>query len=124
MVAEFGWQRIPPADLRVLELLIRMKQQRQTPSPLKFEGFIGAWFAVRTTDQAAVLDALDLHDPVSATLRMGFSPWQGTEPMRIPGLVDWTDEAQSEFRDIYPQVFVTPALTAGLWCSTDTASRA
>ncbi|MGO4648066.1 hypothetical protein AB4305_24340 [Nocardia sp. 2YAB30] len=70
-----------------------------------------------TTDQAAVLDALDLGDPVPATMRMGFAPWQGTRPQHIPtgrwvNRKDdfWTENAQLYESDTYPEVFVTPAL--------------
>ncbi|GAB2517009.1 hypothetical protein [Nocardia heshunensis] len=110
LLVEFGWQRLPVDDLRVLERLIRMKQRLETPQPLDIARVHGCWFAIPTTDQAAVLDVLGLRDAIPATLRMGFAPWQGTEPMRISGLIDPRDRSQYQFFDVYPEVFVTPAL--------------
>jgi hypothetical protein len=75
-----------------------------------------AWFALPTTDQAAVLEALDLHDAVPATLRMGFSAWNRNQSWRrfqLTGAAlrlswpDW-DNDLDEFRS--REVFVTPAL--------------
>ncbi len=96
VLAEFGWQHIPAEDLLILRRLIRMKQRIEEPEPR--DGIPdGAWYALRTTDQAAVLDALDLTDPVPATMRMGFAwPWDAT--MYGPR------------GHRYPEVFVTPAL--------------
>ncbi|WP_429423546.1 hypothetical protein [Nocardia sp. GAS34] len=70
MLAEYGWDQIGAKDLLALERLIRMKQRVETPEPLRRQQLNGAWYALPTTDQAAVLDALDLIDPVPATMRM------------------------------------------------------
>ncbi|MFI9504122.1 hypothetical protein [Nocardia sp. NPDC052566] len=125
MLAEFGWHLLPPRDLRTLERLIRVKQRAEVPEPLDFACFSGSWYALPTTDQHAVLDALDLCDPVPATLRMGFAPlrftpWQRRHPMRmyldtwarLHGFDDWNAEAtvRAYNQDYYHQVFVTPAL--------------
>ncbi|MEC3953460.1 hypothetical protein VMT65_10490 [Nocardia sp. CDC153] len=110
LLAEFGWHRLPVADLRVLERLIRMKQRVETPQPVDITRVHGSWFAIRTTDQAAVLELLGLRDAVPATLRMGFAPWQGTEPKLTSELLDPRDRSQYRYPDVYPEVFVTPAL--------------
>ncbi|MFQ6328289.1 hypothetical protein ACLMAL_19390 [Nocardia sp. CWNU-33] len=117
MLAEFGWDQIPAEDLVILRRLIQLKQRDQAPEPLHLSGLNGAWYALPTTDQAAVLDALDLTDPVPATMRMGFAPWQGARPQAMP--TDrwanqkgdfWTENAQRYKSDPNPEVFVTPAL--------------
>jgi DNA-binding SARP family transcriptional activator len=95
MLAEFGWDHLPPEDLAALERLIRIRQRDEAPEPLWLAELDGAWYAVPTTDQTAVLDAFDLGDPVPATMRMGFAPWQGADPPR---------------GSTYPEVFVTPVL--------------
>ncbi|MFI6046392.1 hypothetical protein ACIA8C_32565 [Nocardia sp. NPDC051321] len=100
MLAEFGWHHLRTEDQVTLRRLIGMKQRDETPEPLLFDTLRGAWYALATTDQAAVLDSFDLIDPVPATMRMGFAPWQGTEPRYIPAY-------QSPH---YPEVFVSPAL--------------
>ncbi|MFQ6397467.1 hypothetical protein ACLMAJ_28960 [Nocardia sp. KC 131] len=125
MLAEFGWHLLPPRDLMTLERLIRSKQHAETPEPLDFACFSGSWYALPTTDQNAVLDALDLRDPISVTLRMGFAPlrftpWQRSHPMTmyletwagVHGFAEWNAEATRDayLRDFYHQVFVTPAL--------------
>lgn len=77
----------------------------------------GAWYALPTTDQAAVLDALDLTDPVHAPLRTGFAPWQGTYPHDFSGGggashqgACWNEQAPLDYLGSHPEVFVTPAL--------------
>ncbi|MEU7144202.1 hypothetical protein ABZ942_32485 [Nocardia sp. NPDC046473] len=115
MLAEFGWKHIPAEDLVLLRRLIRMKQQGEAPQSVGMRD--GAWFALPTTDQAAVLDALDLTDPVPATMRMGFAPWQGAAPERMP--TDtwalrqgdfWTENSQLYRHGLFPEVFVSPVL--------------
>lgn len=118
MLAEFGWNYLPPDHLAVLKRLIRMKQRAEKPEPLDFGRLAGSWYALPTTDRAAVLDAFDLCDPIPATMRMGFAPWQGKRPMNM-GPDYWASLGISGFRaenspahpwDLYPEVFVTPAL--------------
>ncbi|WP_040808345.1 hypothetical protein [Nocardia concava] len=123
VLAELGWHLIKREDLVILERLIRMKQVLEPLEPLDFERLSGSWFAVPTSDQAAVLAAFDLYDPVPATLRMGFAPWLGVRPARLPyetamslhGL-DFRDTPsrkafiREHTGEAYPEVFVTPAL--------------
>ncbi|MEV5648328.1 HEAT repeat domain-containing protein [Nocardia sp. NPDC052254] len=116
-LAEFGWNHIAAADLAVLWRLIRMKQRAEVPEPLSYDLLDGAWYALPTTDQAAVLDAFDLVDPVPATMRMGLARWQETYDAYIP-----TDRWASRDGEFWAEnvrlyrsgttrgVFVTPAL--------------
>lgn len=101
MLAQLGWDQIAAKDLVALERLIRMKQRVETPEPLRRERLNGAWYALPTTDQAAVLDALDLINPVPATMRMGFAPWQEQDDAAIN---------PSGCYGPHCGVFVTPAL--------------
>ncbi|MGV9818634.1 hypothetical protein [Nocardia xishanensis] len=117
MLAEFGWNHIPAEDLVMLRRLIRMKQQGEAPESLHMVLPGGAWFALPTTDQAAVLDALELTDPVPATMRMGFALWQGAESERMPTDMwtsrkgdFWTENSQLYGHSLCPEVFVTPVL--------------
>jgi hypothetical protein len=102
LLAEFGWQYLPPDDVTVLKRLIRVKQRTELPEPLDFGRLAGSWYALPTTDQTAVLDAFDLRDPVPATMRMGFAPWQGRRPRTLPPGFGMSD--------LYSEVFVTPVL--------------
>ncbi|MFQ6229556.1 hypothetical protein [Nocardia sp. NPDC002869] len=118
VLAEFGWQNLDPADLAALHRLIRIKQRTETPRPLPQIDFASTWYALPTTDQAAVLTALDLHDPVPATMRMGFAPWQGFLPQYVNTDAYELDDPHRYWRSGLPQVFVTPALdgwTLVLW---------
>jgi hypothetical protein len=108
MLAEFGWHHLPPADRTAVTRLIRVKQRVEVPEPLDFAHLVGSWYALPTTDQAAVLEALDLRDPVPATMRMGFAPWQGKMPLAVP-YCGWTS-GDGRVHESYPEVFVTPAL--------------
>lgn len=105
LLAELGWQYLPPDDVTVLKRLIRVKQRTELPEPLDFGRLAGSWYALPTTDQAAVLAAFDLRDPVPATLRMGFAPWQ---PQGAWQQLPWY--CGYAISDTYEQVFVTPAL--------------
>ncbi|WP_327121808.1 hypothetical protein OHB12_33115 [Nocardia sp. NBC_01730] len=117
LLAEFGWNRIPAEDLRVLQRLIQMKQKAETPPPLNSEYLDGSWYALPTTDQAAVINAFDLRDPVPVTMRMGFAPWQGRAPLRVnadhwanmDGDI-WAENSRLYERYPYPEVFITPVL--------------
>ncbi|NIH80337.1 hypothetical protein [Amycolatopsis viridis] len=95
LLAGFGWDHIPAEDRRALQRLIRIKQVSETPEPLPVLDAHGGWYAFPTTDQAAVLDALDLTDPVPATLRMGSAVMERSSY--------YPDQPN-------PEVFVTPAL--------------
>ncbi len=67
-MAEIGWDTFDSADQTVLRRLIRLTHAREVPTPFTVQG---EWYAVRTTDQAAVLAAFGLAQPVPATLAMG-----------------------------------------------------
>ncbi|MEU8895721.1 hypothetical protein [Nocardia sp. NPDC048505] len=115
ILAEFGWHLLDPADLALVHRLIRMKQATETPVPVVlYQG----WYALPTTDQAAVLDAFGLCDPIPATLRMGFAAWRNLSHESDPGRRPF-----NLFRDLYryddgwgsspyhyPEAFVSPAL--------------
>lgn len=117
LLAEFGWNRIPTEDLRILQRLIQMKQKAETPQPLNSEYLDGSWYALLTTDQAAVLAAFDLCDPVPVTMRMGFAPWQGRTPLSMCAdrwaNMDgdfWAENSRLYEPHPYPEVFITPVL--------------
>ncbi|MBB5866933.1 hypothetical protein F4553_000312 [Allocatelliglobosispora scoriae] len=59
-------------DKAALRRLIRVKQLTEVPAPMHL---CGLWLALPTTDQAAVLAALDLSDPFPVTMRLGESAW-------------------------------------------------
>ncbi|MCX5008942.1 HEAT repeat domain-containing protein [Streptomyces sp. NBC_00638] len=59
-------------DREALRRLTRTKLSGQVPNGMHL---CGAWYAVPTTDQAAVLDAFDLGDPEPVTLRTGAAAW-------------------------------------------------
>jgi hypothetical protein len=67
-----GWDALEEADRSLIRRLIRIKIPREVPEPMHV---CGAWFAVRTADQAAVLDAFGLSDPMPVTMRLGGSAW-------------------------------------------------
>jgi hypothetical protein len=64
------------------------------PEPVRLSG---GWFAVPTDDQAAVLAAFDLSDPVPVTMRSGGSTWNND---------CWSDDPHAECARMY----VTPVL--------------
>ncbi|MFC9898000.1 hypothetical protein ACFVMC_30285 [Nocardia sp. NPDC127579] len=132
LLAEFGWHYLDPADLAVVRRLIRTKQAAEVPEPVLLQR---GWFALPTTDQAAVLDALGLCDPIPATLRMGFAAWRdhARDPKaecRRPintttDLYRYDDEWGVGYD--YHEVFVTPAfdgwtLVVGDWRPRDGCS--
>ncbi len=63
-----GWNGLDAADQALVRRLIRIKAPRETPEPFEPDG---QWYAIPTSDQAAVLDALDLSDPMPVTMRLG-----------------------------------------------------
>ncbi|MEV6276972.1 hypothetical protein [Nocardia sp. NPDC051832] len=114
LLAEFGWQQLDPADLALVYRLLRMKQATEVPEPVLLSK---GWYALPTTDQAAVLDAFGLCDPIPATLRMGFGAWldqerdpkQGRRPANLyTDLNVYHDGWGNPYS--YCEVFVTPAL--------------
>ncbi|RJO70626.1 hypothetical protein D5S18_25745 [Nocardia panacis] len=101
-LAELDWTELDPADQMLAQRLIRVKQPGEVPQPVTPQG---EWYAVPTTDQAAVLAAFDLRDPMPVTMRMGFAPWQRNGPWRpLPEYLGYGVTGQ------YGQVFVTPVL--------------
>ncbi|MFQ6329150.1 HEAT repeat domain-containing protein [Nocardia sp. CWNU-33] len=101
-LAELDWTELDTADRVLLQRLIRVKQLTEVPQPMIPQG---EWYALPTTDQAAVLAAFDLRDPVPATMRMGFAPWQLNGPWQpLPEYIGYGITGD------YGQVFVTPAL--------------
>ncbi|MGW4771620.1 hypothetical protein ACWEO2_26705 [Nocardia sp. NPDC004278] len=108
LLAEFSWEEIDSADITLLRRLIRAKQLTEVPQPMELRA---GWFAVQTIDQAAVLEAMDLHNPVPATLRMGFDRyrWERSwQPLSVNPF-SWPSEYQpNSYLD--RGVFVTPAL--------------
>lgn len=75
-LAAIGWDTLDPADHVVLRRFVDARLAAQTPAPCLV---LGEWFALRTRDREAVLDAFGLSDPVPATLRMGTSAWLGDD---------------------------------------------
>ncbi|MEV4412569.1 HEAT repeat domain-containing protein [Catellatospora sp. NPDC049609] len=71
-LADIDPAAISERDRAAVRRLIRVKQRAETPEPVHL---CGTWLAVRSTDQAAVLSALDLSDPEPVTLRLGESAW-------------------------------------------------
>ncbi len=101
-LAELDWAELGTADQALVQRLIRVKQLTEVPQPVIPQG---EWYALPTTDQAAVLAAFDLRDPVPVTMRMGFAPWQLDGPWRpLPEYIGYG------ITGAYGQVFVTPAL--------------
>ncbi|TWF73287.1 HEAT repeat domain-containing protein [Kitasatospora viridis] len=84
-------------DLAAWRRLTRIKLADEVPSGLHL---CGSWYALPTTDQAAVLDAFDLGDAEPVTLRTGAAAW---------------NQAQHSWSGRRPhtgcaRVFVSPAL--------------
>ncbi len=105
-LAGIGWHELDPADRELLIRYVRSRQPTEVPTGFarRYE-WEAEWYAIATTDQAAVLDAFDLCDPVPATMRMGFAPWSG-EPGWRPG----NRTAYGELPPRFEQVYVSPAL--------------
>ncbi|MGW5520129.1 hypothetical protein [Nocardia africana] len=105
-LAEIGWHELDPADYDLLTRLVRSRQPAESPAPLgpPYE-WAAEWYSIPTTDQAAVLDAFDLCDPVPATMRMGLARWSREDGWR-PG-----DRAvYGQTLATFEQVYVSPAL--------------
>ncbi|WP_086826526.1 hypothetical protein [Allokutzneria sp. NRRL B-24872] len=101
-LSELGWYEIEPADRALLRRLIRIElAQPDVPAPVKFHDI--TWFAVSTSDQAAVLDAFGLCDPLPVTLRMGLGllntgwDWHHDQVFVSPVLNGWTLALSREF---------------------------
>ncbi|MCU1641493.1 MAG: hypothetical protein JWN03_1768 [Nocardia sp.] len=97
-LAEIGWHTIEPADLALLHRFIMSQLARETPHIPAATKCL--WWALPTDDQAAVLDAFALSDPVPATIAMGTAValnnrghWNEGECERVyvsPALDGWT----------------------------------
>ncbi|SDM82321.1 hypothetical protein [Allokutzneria albata] len=106
VLAEIGWHELDPADRELLTRFIRIRQRGETPAPLaERDDVFAEWFAVPTTDQAAVLEAFDLCDPVPATMRMGQAWWSV-----IDGWRPVNRTVHGEIGMTFEQVYVSPAL--------------
>lgn len=97
-LAEFGWDLLDPVDRRALARLVAVKLAAEVPEPCRPDA---EWFAVRTSDRQAVLDALGLSDPVPITMRAGLAPH---DSYRL-----WSRAGEHDRRQC-DQVFVTPVL--------------
>ncbi|BCJ75704.1 hypothetical protein CS0771_52480 [Catellatospora sp. IY07-71] len=88
---------IAERDRAALARLIRIKSRTEQPEPMRP---CGMWLALHTTDQAAVLAALDLSDAQPVTLRLGTAAWWHDQH---------ADAATMDHR-LHGRVFVTPAV--------------
>ncbi|MFC9439017.1 hypothetical protein [Nocardia sp. NPDC057030] len=120
-LAEIGWDEVDPADRAMIRRLLRVQQLSEAPEPVRQPR--GTWYAVPTTDRAAVLDAFGLREPVEVSLRIGFAMWDWANRRRLTALrasLDWpTTSAQPPYTSHYPEVFVTPALDGWTLVLTD-----
>src|SRR5436305_547010 len=88
-----GWDGLDTADQALVQRLIRIKIPREVPEPFNPDG---QWYAIPTRDQAAVLNALDLSDPMPVTMRFGQAAasstyiQQGKVAYVTPVLDGWT----------------------------------
>jgi hypothetical protein len=105
-LAEIGWHELEQADRDLLTRFVQSRQPAETPTPLGTpHEWTAEWYAVPTTDQAAVLDAFDLCEPVPATMRMGLARWRYEDGWH-PGF----RAAYGEIHPTFEQVYVSPAL--------------
>ncbi|WP_433524531.1 HEAT repeat domain-containing protein [Nocardia pseudovaccinii] len=71
---QIGWDTPESRDPAVLSRLMRAKIAADVPEPFVPQD---GWYAIETTDRAAVLDAFDLSDPVAVTWSIGTDTWRG-----------------------------------------------
>ncbi|MFF2082746.1 hypothetical protein ACFVVM_03185 [Nocardia sp. NPDC058176] len=69
VLATIGWDTIDSTDLMLLTRLMNAEIARELPSIPSWTSCL--WWALPTEDQAAVLDAFGLSDPIPATAAMG-----------------------------------------------------
>jgi hypothetical protein len=67
-----GFDGLDRTDQAAIRRLIEIKALGEAPEPVHL---CGSWFALPTWDQAAVLGAFGLSDPVPVTMRLGASAW-------------------------------------------------
>ncbi|WP_330257052.1 HEAT repeat domain-containing protein [Nocardia sp. NBC_00565] len=72
-LTQIGWDTPEPRDLTVLARLMQAKIAADVPEPFVPQD---GWYAIKTTDRAAVLDAFELSDPVAVTWSMGTDTWR------------------------------------------------
>ncbi|WP_433206438.1 hypothetical protein ACQP1G_19930 [Nocardia sp. CA-107356] len=63
-----GWDGLDLADQALVQRLIRIRIPHEVAEPFDPDG---VWYAIPTHDQAAVLEALDLSDPMPVTMWLG-----------------------------------------------------
>jgi len=91
-----GWDALDPADQALVRRLIRTKIPHEVPEPFDCD----EWFAIRSDDQAAVLDAFGFCGPTPVTMRLGLNAYgndrcgtvtgEGTLAYVTPVLDGWT----------------------------------
>lgn len=89
MLTEIGWHELDPVDQVVLRRLAGITSRAgEVPEPVDMDT---NWFAVPTSDQAAVLDALGLVEPVPVPLRAGFAANYWCQQVFVTPVLDgWT----------------------------------
>ncbi|TQM32449.1 HEAT repeat domain-containing protein [Nocardia bhagyanarayanae] len=70
---QIGWDTTEPRDLKVLARWMRSKIAAEVAEPFVPQD---GWYAIRTADRAAVLEAFGLSDPVAVTWSMGTDTWR------------------------------------------------
>ncbi|MGW1727629.1 HEAT repeat domain-containing protein [Streptomyces sp. NPDC002306] len=84
-------------DLAAWRRLTRIKRRTEVPAGMHL---CGSWYAVASTDQAAVLHAFDLADPEPVTLRTGEGAWNH----------DHHNWGRTRPHDTCARVYVSPVL--------------
>lgn len=67
-----GYQEMDARDQAAIRRFIDVRAVGETPEHMHL---CGTWMAIPTADQAAVLDALDLSDPLPVTMCLGAAAW-------------------------------------------------
>lgn len=67
-----GWDALDEIDKSLVQRLVSTKIAHEVPEPMYL---CGSWYAVRTADQAGVLDAFGLSDAMPVTMRLGEAAW-------------------------------------------------
>ncbi|MEV6293106.1 HEAT repeat domain-containing protein [Streptomyces sp. NPDC051896] len=97
LAAAAGPAALDAGDQNAWRRLTRIRLLAEVPEGMHL---CGSWYAVRTADQAAVLDAFDLADPEPVTLRTGAAAWNH----------DHHDWQRTRPHSGCSRVFVSPAL--------------
>ena len=73
MLLEFvGFQGMDERDQAAIRRFIEVKALDERPEPMHL---CGGWYALPTADQASVLEAFELSDPMPVTMRLGAGAW-------------------------------------------------